>query len=150
MNNPTLKNPKSSLEDDILYSSGLEISLIPNANKGKSYVIPEIQNYNESRFLKFTFNETMKELKICTFRTKRHLALKYTLTQVINDLYNFKYPIFSSLFFVCSCIMSLYIGILTTLSIWLIFYILLQHPDINPMAQHLLKHLFFDDRFLNK
>ena len=134
----------------MLHYNSLQISIVPNANMGKSYVIPEIQNYNESRFLKFNINETMKQLKICTFRTKRHLALKDTLTQRINDLYNFKYPIFSAFCFILTCILTGVLGIATTLAIWLIVFIFLQHPDVKPRAVLVLNFFFFDEKFLNK
>lgn len=136
--------------DGILHSAELELVIIPNADTLKSYTIPEIQNYNESKFLKFNINETAKQLKICSFRTKRHLALKSSLTQLINDLYNFKFPVFSSIFFICTCLMTLSLGILSTLSVWLIFLILIQHPQIKPKVDGLLNHVFFDRRMLNK
>lgn len=152
--NLVLKKSSSTWElyepGSILDYTNLQISIIPNANKAKSYVIPEIQNYNESRHLKFNFNETMKQLKICTFRVKRHLALKESLTQYINDLYNFKYPVFSTFMFILAIFMTSLMGIQTTLGIMLIFFILVKHPDIKRRTDMLFNYFFFDPKFLNK
>lgn len=110
----------------------------------KIYFISQIENYNESKFLNFGIKENFKELKISSFRVKRHLAFKDLLNQYLSDLFNFKYPLFSYSFFIYSIILTRFAGVFFMLAFTLLIWICIKHPSIELYTEYYLNKFFFN------
>ena len=108
----------------------------------ETYFIPEIENYNESKYLNISLKENFNQLKISSFRVKRHLAFKNLVNQYMSDLYNFKYPFFSYTFFFYSIFITYKFGLFFMLTLSLLLLVCLHHPNIKDFSSYYLDYIF--------
>lgn len=74
-------------------------------------ILPPILNYEENRIIKTGIKLNYKELMLSTFRLKRFLVAYYEFGYLITYFTSFKYPLFTTVFYIYSLLILLFYGV---------------------------------------
>ena len=115
-----------------------------------AFISPILENYHENRPIESGFRNAYKELQITTFRLKRLFAYRDFMFEKWTEFLCFKYPLFTSMFFIISLIFVLSFSFDIYMVLACLVVIFYFNPFLNGRVSGILNSLFFKPNQLNK